>query len=405
MRFVEIFNLAFDAMVAHKMRSLLTMLGIIIGVGAVVTMIAIGNGANSAVQSQIASLGTNFMMVFPGATVSGGVSSGAGNATTLDMDDIKAIRERAPAVALVSPSIRTNAQVVAGNLNWSTLIQGMDVDGFGIRDWKIAKGDFFTDQDARGKTKVCVIGKTVSEKLFPDQDPLGQSIRIKNLPFTIVGVLGTKGQNSMGQDQDDVIIAPFGTVQRQIMGVDFLGIIMLSAVSVDQMAAAQQQVTDILREQHRLADWQDNDFTIRTQTEIGAAASSTTGIMTMLLGGIASVSLIVGGIGIMNIMLVSVTERTREIGIRRSLGARRRDILQQFLVEAIFLSIMGGLIGIGLGIGASRIVAAIARWPVSVSPESLVLSFLFSATVGVFFGFYPAQKAAKISPMEALRYE
>ncbi|MBM2840362.1 MAG: export transporter permease protein [Bacteroidetes bacterium] len=405
MRFWETIRIAIDSLLRQKTRAILTMLGIIIGVGAVIAMVSVGQGAQSAVESQIASLGTNVLMVIPGSTYQGGVSAGAGAAVTLKEDDVEAIRERCPTVDAVSPATRTGRQVVAGSLNWSTSIQGGYVEYFKIRDWRLQSGAYFTDQDVRGATKVCVIGQTVVDNLFPGQDPVGQMIRIAKLPFKVVGTLQPKGQNAMGQDQDDLIIAPFPTVQRKIQGVDFVGIILVSAVSKQQIPEAQAQITELLRLRHRLQMWEDNDFTIRNQSDIASAATATSSIMTMLLGSIASVSLIVGGIGIMNIMLVSVTERTREIGIRMAIGARKSDILHQFLIEAIVLSVLGGLIGVALGLLSSNLISKFAGWPVFVSASSVALAFLFSGLVGVFFGFYPARKAASLSPIEALRYE
>jgi len=405
MRLLETIRIAIDSLLRQKTRAILTMLGIIIGVGAVIAMVAVGQGAQAAVESQIASLGTNMLMIVPGATSQGGVSAGAGMAVTLKEDDVEAIREHCPAVAAVSPTTRTGRQVVAGSLNWSTSVQGGNVEYFKIRDWKLQSGSYFTEQDVRGATKVCVVGQTIVDNLFGGADPVGETIRIAKLPFKVVGTLQPKGQNAMGQDQDDLIIAPFPTVQRKIQGIDFVGMILVSAVSKEQIPEAQAQITEILRIRHRLQPWEDNDFTIRNQSDIASAATATSSIMTMLLGSIASVSLIVGGIGIMNIMLVSVTERTREIGIRMSIGARRRDILQQFLIEAVALSILGGMIGVALGLASSSLISKFAGWPVFVSPSSVAVAFLFSGLVGVFFGFYPARKAAALSPIEALRYE
>lgn len=405
MRFWETIRVAVDSLLRHKTRALLTMLGIIIGVGAVVAMVAVGQGAQRAVETQIASLGTNVLMVFPGATQFGGVSSGAGVAKALDEGDIEAIGTEAPAVALVTPATRANRQVVAGNLNWYTSIMGGDPDFFAIREWKLKSGELFTDQDERGATKVCVLGQTVVDQLFPDTDPIGQTIRVGNLPFKVLGTLEPKGQNAMGMDQDDFIVAPFSTVQRKIRGSDHVDQILVSAVTKEQIPQAQKQIRDIIRSRHKIPDWQDDDFTIRTQTDISNMAGQTSRIMTMLLASIASVSLLVGGIGIMNIMLVSVTERTREIGLRISIGARRKDILQQFLIEAIVLSLIGGIIGVGLGLAACKAIAGLAGWAVLISPSSVAMAFLFSAAVGVFFGFYPARKASGLSPIEALRYE
>lgn len=405
MRFWETIRVAIDSLLRHKTRALLTMLGIIIGVGAVVAMVAVGQGAQMAVETQIASLGTNVLMVFPGATQFGGVSSGAGAAKALDGGDIIAISAEATAVASVTPTTRSNRQVVAGNLNWSTSIQGGDPDFFSIRDWKLKTGELFTEQDERGATKVCVLGQTVVDELFPDTDPVGQTIRIGNLPFKVLGTLVPRGQNAMGMDQDDFIVAPFSTVQRKIQGSDRVNQILVSAVTKELIPEAQKQIRDIIRTRHKIPDWQDDDFTIRTQTDISSMAGQTSRIMTTLLASIASVSLLVGGIGIMNIMLVSVTERTREIGLRISIGARRKDILQQFLIEAIVLSLIGGVIGIGLGLVACKMIAKLAGWAVLISPASVAMAFLFSAAVGIFFGFYPARKASGLSPIEALRYE
>jgi putative ABC transport system permease protein len=401
----EILRIAIDSLLRHKTRALLTMLGIIIGVAAVVAMMAIGKGAQVAVETQIASLGTNILIVFPNATSFGGVSSGAGGAQTLTLDDIQAIRDQCPAVQYVSPTTRTNRQVVAGSLNWSTQIQGGIPEFLKIRDWTVAEGDMFSEADDRSATKVCVIGQTVKDKLFPDMEAVGQMVRIGKMPFKVIGTLGPKGQNAMGQDQDDFILAPFSTVQKKIQGIDFVGQIIVSAVSKEGIPVAQQQIDDLLRIRHRLQDWQDADFTIRTQTDIAQTATATTKVMTALLASIAGVSLVVGGIGIMNIMLVSVQERTREIGLRMSIGARRKDILRQFLIESILLSLAGGLIGIGLGLGTTNLISRFAGWNVFVSGSSIGMAFAFAAAVGMFFGYYPARKAASLSPIEALRYE
>lgn len=405
MRFLEILRIAVDSLMRHKMRALLTMLGIIIGVGAVIAMVGIGKGAQTAVEAQIASLGSNVLIVFPGATSQGGVRASAGSAQTLTEGDIDAIREQCPAVAAITPTTRVNRQVIAGNQNWSTTIQGGNTEFFKIRDWQIENGEPFTEQDVRGATKVCVIGQTVVKNLFPDEDPLGKVIRIQKLPFKVVGTLSPKGQNAMGSDQDDIIIAPFSTVQRKLQGIDFVGAILMSAVTKQAIPEAQEQVTELLRVRHRLAEWQDNDFTIRNQSDIASAATATSSIMTMLLVSIAFVSLVVGGIGIMNIMLVSVQERTREIGIRMSIGARRSDILQQFLLEAVMLSFVGGIMGVLLGLLSSKLISQFAGWPVLVSVSAVLLAFVISGAVGIFFGFYPARKAASLSPIEALRYE
>jgi putative ABC transport system permease protein len=405
MRFVEILRIAFDALLRNKMRSLLTMLGIIIGVGAVIAMIAVGRGAQVSVEAQISSLGQNVLLVFPGTTTRGGVMAGAGTGTTLTEEDAQAVKEQCPAVALMSPQLRQGGQVVYRNVNWATSVQGGSVDYFGIRDWRLESGDFFAEQDVRAATKVCVLGQTITKQLFELADPVGETIRIRNIPFKVVGTLKPKGQNVMGQDQDDIIVVPYTTLQKRLLGHTHAWGFMVSAVSKGQILFAQQQMTDLLRMRHRLGPMDDNDFTIRTQTEIAEASTATTRIMTILLGSIASVSLIVGGIGIMNIMLVSVTERTREIGIRMSIGARRRDILLQFLMEAMVLSLLGGMIGIFLGVGGSSLVSRLAGWPTFVSPGSILLAFAFSMAVGIFFGYYPARKASTLNPIDALRYE
>jgi putative ABC transport system permease protein len=406
MRFYEILNIAFDALRQNKMRSLLTMLGIIIGVGAVIAMVAIGQGAQAQVDAQIGSLGTNVILIFPGFSQSGAVRSGAQTGTTLTEEDGAAIKEQCPAVAYLSPMLRAGGQIVYGDNNWATSMQGGSPDFFAIRDWRIDAGEFFSDQDVRGATKVCLLGRTVVQNLFQNEDPIGKTIRIRSIPFRVVGTLKPKGQNMMGQDQDDNIIIPYTTLQKRMLGghTHSWGY-SASAKSKTQIVEAQQQITDLLRARHKLNASDDNDFTIRTQTEIAEASASTAKVMTALLASIASVSLIVGGIGIMNIMLVSVTERTREIGVRMSIGARKRDILTQFLMEAIVLSLLGGLLGIALGIFGSSLVSKIAGWPTFVTSGSIFLSVIFSMIVGVFFGFYPARKASLLHPIEALRYE
>lgn len=406
MRFWEILRIAFDALVRNKMRSLLTMLGIIIGVGAVIAMVAIGQGAQASVDAQISTLGSNVLLIFPGTTTRGGVSAGFGSGTTLTEEDGQAIREQCPAVAYISPLLRQGAQVVYGNVNWGTVIQGGSPDYFAIRDWRIAEGEFFVDQDVRGATKVCLLGQTVVQQLFGNTDPVGQTIRIRNIPFKVVGTLQSKGQNMMGQDQDDIIIVPYTTLQKRLMGhnVRSWGYI-VSAVAKNKILEAQQQISDLLRVRHKLGPNEDNDFTIRTQTEIAEASSATSKIMTTLLFSIASVSLIVGGIGIMNIMLVSVTERTREIGIRMSIGAKRRDILTQFLIESIVMSLLGGFIGIILGIVSSKMISTFAGWPTLISENSIFLAVFCASAVGILFGYYPARKAANLNPIDALRYE
>lgn len=388
------------------MRSFLTMLGIIIGVAAVIAMLAIGQGARYVVESQIASLGTNMILVFPFASSQGGVRFEAGTSIRLTEDDASAIREQCSAVQYLSPSVRSGEQIIAGNLNWRTRIEGVLPEYLLIRDWPLETGSNFTDSDVRGATKVCLIGQTIVKNLFGENaDPVGQTIRIRKQPFKVLGVLKAKGQNAMGQDQDDIIYAPFTTVQKRIQGITWVNMITVSAVSQASIYDAQNQITELLRARHKLLPWEDNDFTVRNQTDIASTAEATSKTLTILLAAIASVSLIVGGIGIMNIMLVSVTERTREIGIRMSIGARSRDILFQFLIEATVLSLFGGLIGVGLGIGSSHLISSTAGWPVLISGFSVGLATFFAAAIGIFFGFYPARKASLLNPIDALRYE
>jgi putative ABC transport system permease protein len=405
MGFFDVLEVALISLSRNKMRSFLTMLGIIIGVGAVIAMMAVGNGAQQSIKDQIASLGTNVILVFPGSTNQSGVRTGMGTATSLTEQDIEAIRAQCPSVALITPSLRTGAQVIYQEMNWRTSIMGVNPDYFEIRSWPVSSGHYFTDADVRNATKVCVVGQTIVENLFKGADPIGQVIRIRRMPFKIVGVLSPKGQSAQGSDQDDVIIAPSTTVQRKMMGQFFFGSIMASAISEKQMEDAIRQITEVLRVQHKLQSWDENDFTVRSQTEIANAAQSTSQVLTILLASIASISLIVGGIGIMNIMLVSVTERTKEIGIRMSVGATGGNILSQFLIEAIVLSVLGGIIGVLLGSITSALISRFAGWTTLVSPESIFLAFAFSAAVGIFFGFYPARKAAQLNPIEALRYE
>jgi len=404
-RYLEILRIAFDALIRNKMRSLLTMLGIIIGVGAVIAMVAIGQGAQATVEAQISSLGTNVLMVFSSSSRTGGVSGGAGTGTGITEDDGIAMKTQCPSVAYISPMLGTGGQVINGNLNWSTRIYGGSPDYFAIRDWQLDQGDFFGDQDVRAATKVCMLGQTIVNQLFPTENPVGQSIRIRNIPFRVVGTLLPKGQNMMGQDQDDQVIVPYTTLQKRLVGHTRSWGYLVSARSKDQITPAVDQISDLLRVRHKLGPMDEDDFTIRSQTEIAEAQNQTSSTMTTLLASIAAVSLVVGGIGIMNIMLVSVTERTREIGIRMSIGARRMDILAQFLLEAIVMSLLGGFLGILLGVGGSKLITMLVEWPIFISTASIVLSVFFSMLVGVFFGYYPARKAASLNPIDALRYE
>ena len=405
MKILNILLSAFRALQRNKMRSFLTMLGIIIGVAAVIAMLAIGQGAEYSVKEQIAALGTNVLMVFPGVQQQAGVRSGAGSATTLTEDDALAVSRECPAVQYISPGSMAGGQVIAGNLNWSTSIQGVGTDYLTIRQWPIEYGEFFTDQDVKAAAKICVLGRTVADNLFPDASPVDQTIRIRSVPFKVAGVLTKKGQNAMGQDQDDVILAPYTTVIRRLSHWPNLRYILVSATSLKDIATAQTQISDLLRMRHKIQPYDVDDFTIRNQTDLAATATATTQVLTILLASIASVSLLVGGIGIMNIMLVSVTERTREIGIRMSIGARSRDILTQFLIEALVLSLLGGITGIILGVVGSIVISDIAKWPTIVTAFSIILSFGFSIAIGIFFGFYPARKAAMLNPIDALRYE
>jgi len=398
------FVMALRALRRNKLRTALTMLGIIIGVGAVIAMVAIGNGATSQVENQIAALGQNVVLVFSGSVTQGGVKQGWGFAGTLKIEDADAILREIPDAVAVSPEVRTNAQVGAENQNWFTNVQGESPDYFAIRNWAFSEGTTFGEQDVRGATKVAVIGQTVVKQLFGADDPLGQIMRVKGVPFQIVGVLATKGMSVFGQDQDDVVIMPYTSCMKRIMGVTNVRTINVEASRPDRIIPVQDQITTLMRQRHKIVGDND-DFTIHNQQEFTDAATSTSRILTVLVVSIASVSLLVGGIGIMNIMLVSVTERTREIGIRMAVGAHGRDILLQFLIEATSLSTMGGIVGILLGIGAAKLLSIFAQWPTLVSPLSVVLSFMFSACVGIFFGFYPARKAAALDPIEALRYE
>ena len=398
-------RLAFRALRRNKMRTLLTMLGIIIGVGAVIAMVALGRGAKAQVEARIASLGQNLIMIFSGSINRSGVYTGHGGAGTLTVEDADAIAKEISGVSAVSPEIRSGAQIMAGNNNWSTSIMGESPDYLNIRQWELADGAMFTDIDVRGATKVCILGKTTADRLFPDENPVGQIIRIKNVPVKVIGLLAPKGYSIMGTDQDDTVIAPYTTVMKRFSGYTTLRTINVQAASFEELDAVQTAITDLLRQRHRIQAGRDDDFSIRNQKEISDTANATTAVLTGLLAGIASVSLLVGGIGIMNIMLVSVTERTREIGIRMAVGARSRDILIQFLIEAITLSSTGGILGIALGVVGAMGMTYFKEWPTTVSPESILVAVCSSALVGILSGFYPAWKASKLDPIDALRYE
>ena len=368
-------------------------------------MVSIGNGAKAQVESQIASLGQNVILIFSGSTSRGGMNTGWGSAGTLSVDDAEALRREIPTVLNVSAEVRTFSQVAAGSQNWLTQILGESADYLEIRQWPLKSGAMFSEADVRAAAKIAIIGTTTAQQLFGDNDPVGQIVRIKNSPFIIAGLLAPKGLSIMGSDQDDVLIVPYTSAMKRLTGNTSLRSIAVQASSPLTLMETQQQITELFRQRHRIMPGRDDDFTVRTQQEIAEAATATSKIMTVLLGAIASVSLLVGGIGIMNIMLVSVTERTREIGIRMAVGAQGRDILLQFLTEAITLSLIGGIIGILLGVGTSRLLATKMNWPTLTSPSSILIAFFFSAAVGIFFGFYPARKASQLDPIVALRYE
>ncbi|MCU7496119.1 MAG: FtsX-like permease family protein [Ignavibacteria bacterium] len=405
MKWNDFILVAIGSILKNKMRSLLTILGIIIGVAAVIVMVAIGQGAQARVEDQIAGLGTNLIIVFPGSVRQGGVSMGGGSNTRLTLDDVDKLKANTTLLAGVSPIIRAAGQVIGGIGNWNTVTMGVSADYPDIRQWNVSSGDFFTINDVKTNAKVCLIGQTIAQNLFPDQDPIGQEIRVREVPFKIIGLMAQKGQNAMGQDQDDIILAPYTTVQNRLSGFKNIQQILCSAVSPDAMNEAQQEITSTLREAHRIQPGEDDDFTVRNQTDIASTAQETTRVLTILLASIASVSMIVGGIGIMNIMLVSVTERTREIGIRRAIGARGNDILTQFLFEAVVLSLAGGILGVLFGFIATRIVSFFSGWATVISPFTVFMSFGFAGLVGIFFGFYPARKASGLVIIDALRYD
>jgi len=405
MRKSTLFKVASQSIMKNKMRTLLTMLGIVIGVGAVIVMVAVGHGAQSQIESQIKGLGTNLIMVMPGSFNGGGVSQGAGAFNRLTVEDAEKVKQQSTMLAAVSPVITTRAQVIGGTGNWRTMINGVSPDYPTIRDWTLSSGEMFTDADVKSSRKVALIGATVAKNLFPDGGEVGAQIQIGHVPFTVGGVLAAKGQNAGGQDQDDVILMPYTTAQNRLSGNIRLGQILASTFNPNDISAAQEEIKGIMRDAHHLADGADDDFTVRNQTEIAEAATKTTSVMTGLLAAIASISLVVGGIGIMNIMLVSVTERTREIGIRMAIGARGSDVLTQFLVESIVMSVMGGLVGLAIGFGGAMLLAHLTGWTVSTPTSAVLIAVGFSGAVGVFFGYYPARKAAGLNPIQALRYE
>jgi putative ABC transport system permease protein len=404
MSIIMTLRIALKALNRNKMRTTLTMLGMIIGVGAVITMVALGRGAQATIEEQVKSAGTNTININAGNFTQGGVRQGQGMSSTLTPEDAAALRT-VPGVQYVAAGVNSRSQVIAGNQNWSTQVQGTDVDFQQIRSWQTKYGNFFTPQDVNSAAKVAVLGTVVAETLFgPDIDPTGEIIRIRNQPFKVIGVMTSKGQGAFGQDQDDVIFAPYTTVQKKLQGIQHINNISVSAETPDTAPVA-AAITEALRLRHKLAPGEPDDFTVRTQEEIASLRTETTRTMTVLLAAIAGVSLVVGGIGIMNIMLVSVTERTREIGLRMAIGARGRDVLLQFLVEAIVISLFGGLIGIALGFALSLGIERFAQWPTSIPADWIAVAFGVAAATGVFFGFYPARKAASLDPIEALRFE
>jgi len=402
-----IIKIAFRALVRNKMRAALTMLGIIIGVSAVIAMVSIGQGAQASVQAQISSIGTNLLFVSAGAQNVGGVRSGTGETgtNTLTIEDLEAIGREVPSVSMVTPTVNTRTQLIFGNQNWNTQIQGVNEQFPEIRKWNVQDGAFFTDGDVRTAARVLVIGQTIADNLFPGMDPIGQTLRVRDLPFRVVGVMVRKGQDAQGRDQDDTALAPYSAVQKKILGSERVSIAYVSAISQEATFTAQEQITELLRQRHGLGGNEPNDFTVRNMTDIADAANETNSIMTMLLASIASVSLLVGGIGIMNIMLVSVTERTREIGIRMAIGARSSAVRTQFLIESVVLSLTGGVVGILLGLAVSFMIPQMLGWPTMVSTPAVAGSVVFSAAVGIFFGYYPARKAAALDPIDALRHE
>ncbi|MFO7654116.1 MAG: ABC transporter permease [Candidatus Krumholzibacteriia bacterium] len=405
MKTSNLVRVARRSILKNKMRALLTMLGIVIGVGAVILMVAIGQGATRQIQAKVQSLGTNMLVITAGAASTGGVSHGAQSFNRLTIDDADRLREQSFLLAAVSPVVATRARIVGSQGNWPAFVFGVHTDYQLIRDWQMASGVFFSQSDLKSMRKVVVLGQTVATAVFGDQDPVGQQVRIRRVPFTVAGVLASKGQTAQGDDQDDVVLLPYTTMQTRLAGRQFIFQILASTFSPDEIVAGQEEVRAIMRDSHGLGGSQDDDFTVRNQADLAATAAETTEVMTLLLSAIAGISLLVGGIGIMNIMLVSVTERTREIGIRMALGARSGDILTQFLVESMVLSLAGGLIGVVLGIGGGFLLGAFTGWAIAISPATVVLALVFAGSVGVFFGFYPARRAAALDPIDALRYE
>jgi len=405
MRKSTLFTVAAQSIIKNKMRTLLTMLGIVIGVGAVIVMVAVGNGAQKKIQADIGSLGTHLIVIMPGSFNASGANQGAGTFSRLTVDDADKLKREGTLLAAVSPVVTTRTQVIGGSGNWRSSVNGVSLDYPAIRDWATSSGAFFTDADVRSSRKVAVLGATVAQNLFADGDPVGAQVQVGKVPFTIAGVMAPKGQNAGGQDQDDVVLVPYTTAQSRLSGNVRIGQLLASTATTGDIPAAQEEIKGIMRESHKLGDGADDDFTVRNQTEIAAAATSTTRVMSGLLAAIASISLVVGGIGIMNIMLVSVTERTREIGIRMAIGARGSDVLTQFLVESIAMSVLGGVVGLALGFGGAALLGHLTGWATATPLSAVFVAVGFSAAVGVFFGWYPARRAAGLDPIQALRYE
>jgi putative ABC transport system permease protein len=408
MKLFNLIRIALRALQRNKLRAFLTMLGIIIGVGAVIAMVAIGQGSKKSIQDQLSSMGSNMITIRPnsGQTPGGGARLDVSNVQTLTLDDIKAVQTQAQYVSAVSPAVQGRGQAINASMNWPTTMQGVSPDFLTIRNWPLKGGVSFGEQEVNGAAKVCLIGQTVVDNLFqPGDDPVGKTIRFNRIPFKIIGVLSEKGENAFGQDQDDILLAPYTTVQKRILAIPYIQTIYASAVDAQSSEPATQELSQILRNSHKLTNSEQDDFTVRTQAELISTFSSTSQLLTVLLAAIAGISLLVGGIGIMNIMYVSVTERTKEIGLRMSIGARGIDILMQFLIEAIVISITGGIIGVLLGLLASKLITVFLSWPTLVSESSIILSFVVCAITGIFFGYYPAQKASRLDPIEALRYE
>ena len=402
----NLFKIALRALANNKLRAFLTMLGIIIGVASVIAMLAIGQGSKRSIQQQISEMGSNMIMIHPGAEMRGGVRQDPSAMQTLKLENYEKLSEECTYLSGISPNVSSSGQLVAGSNNYPSSVSGVSIDYLNIRQLSVEQGEMFSENDIRTAAKVCVIGKTIVDNLFPDgSDPIGKVIRCNQIPMRVVGVLKSKGYNSMGQDQDDVVLAPYTTVMKRLLAQTYLGGIFASALTEDMTEEAVEEITSILRREHKLKATDDDDFTIRTQQELSSMLNTTTDLMTTLLACIAGISLVVGGIGIMNIMYVSVPERTREIGLRMSVGARGVDILSQFLIEAILISITGGVIGVIIGCGASFMIKSIAHWPVFIQPWSVLLSFAVCTITGVFFGWYPAKKAADLDPIDAIRYE